>query len=440
MRMLFGGSVQPPTFGIDPLDICGNGRLATGDAAGKLANYINRISAGRRRILAQWTRRPLVSGIAGTTAWDTIAYFRIRMSYQCDRVRAVIVAVPSDSVDDAATPGLRFRHQEVEGPGLLNIYRTINIGRRDAGTIVPDDYFILNQVLSYETNTSGTDAMVPGRNYDLLLDGRGGARVLSVTLFEESGRLYYDNPQNSGVGTSIDITAVAPYAQLSDPAATFNQTDIGAELVITDADSGVNSGTFRIHRVVSSTEVEYLNTSAVTEAFLAGTRYKIRSASVVFGATGGQIVDDDIDRLLEIPHNIWKDGGGHLFSWADSQTAATRTSATYANIHDQTTTAWATTSFGHWTWPYYCGSYTSTQVPITMWARGTIGGGGTGNVRFLVNGRTVGTVAITGSGTLATATGYLDSTEVAQKVDVHFAGDGVNQLSVFGFGAYQYST
>jgi hypothetical protein len=446
-RAIFGrGNIQPPTRGIDPLDILGNGRLASVEAASQVAQYLNQISACRRKILAQWSLRPGdMSGVSGTTAWATIQYFRIRPSYQMSRVRACIVAIPSSSTDVAATPGLKWIHQEntYGTPGLANIYRSMDIGRRDTGTIVPDDYIVLDQILGPETNTSGTDHIVPGRDFDLYLQGRGGARVISVMIFEEQGKLYIDNPNDTGIGATIDITDVSPYGSLTVPAAQrngdFNNSDVGGQLVITDATDGANSGSFWIHLVDDEETLEYGNASAATEAFAAGTRYRIRSPSVRAPRTGSPITDDDIERFFQIPYEIWKNGGGHLFEWANELTAVTRTSATYANVHDQTVTAWASNSQGYWAWPHKQGSYELARVPVVMWAQAQMGAG-TGGVRFLVNGRTVGTCSVSTTKTVTTTTGYLDSDQTDQKVDVHIAGTGAAAVNVYSFGMYQYST
>ncbi len=439
-RSDFGEPLHAPTRGINPLNLVGNGRLATGISAGALALYINQISACRRRVIAQWHRRPLMTGVAGDSTWTDIAYFRVRPSYQSVRIRAVIVAAPSSNTSAAGLPALQFARQDMDGPGLLNFYNIIHVGRRDTGTIVPDDMFVLSQVLGPETNTSGTDEMVPGRSYDLKLRGRGGVRVYSVTLFEESGPLYKDDPAGVRGSVSCDFTFNGPYTQIEDPAGNFNASDIGAEIVITGATTGANDGSYRIFRVTNSTTIEYHNTAGVTQAFGANTRYRLRSPSILgVGHTGAPIVDDDIERMLQIPYNIWLDGGGHLFEWSDVINPPTRTSATYANIHDQTTSAWTAGTFGHWTWPYKCGTFESTNVPVTLWVHAAMAGGGTGGVRFVKNGSTIGTVSVTGGTAIYTATANLDSTQTEEKIDVMLAGDGANLLTVYGFGMVQTS-
>lgn len=435
-RTIFGrGDIQPPVRGLDPDDLLGNGRLATVQACNQIAQYVNQISATRRRVLAQWSVRPGdMVGSSGTTSWSTIQYFRIRPSYQVARVRAVIVALPSDSISAAATPGLRFARQDLDGPGLVNFYRAMNIGRRDTGTLAPDDYFVLEQTLGPSTNTSGTDEIVAGGVYDMYLQGRGGARVLSVTLFEESGRLYVDNPSDSGDGDAFTFNG--PYTQLVDASASFNTSILGAPITITGATSAGNNGTFHIFRVTNSTTIEYRNTTGVTETFAAGTRYRIRAPSLNVGRSGSPILDDDIDRMLQIPYGIWKDGGGHLFSWSNYQNPKARISLAGANIHDQTITAWSATAPGHWVWPYKQGSYEDARCPVVMWAYAI--GGTTGAVYFHANGVLMGNIGIGSSIGMYTATGYLDTTQDSALVTVGFRGDGVTAATVFSYGMYQY--
>ena len=88
------------------------------------------------------------------------------------------------------------------------------------------------------------------------------------------GSIYYASPSDVGTGDSFTKGGsgiLNEYCTLTDAAASFNQSHLGAPITITGATSSANDGTFRIHRIVSTTEVMYRNDGpSVTENFAAG--------------------------------------------------------------------------------------------------------------------------------------------------------------------------
>jgi hypothetical protein len=126
----------------------------------------------------------------------------------------------------------------------------------------------------------------------------------------------------------------------------------------------------------------------------------------------------------------WNAGGG--IDWGrDSGAARTRTSATYANLYDGTTTGTPTAATrGFHLDNTYRHTLRRTTVPyeIGIWASMA---SGTGNVKLMdTAGNSYGPVAIN-SATPGWFVGTVNLPNDGRKFDLQYAGDGANQISVF---------
>lgn len=137
-------------------------------------------------------------------------------------------------------------------------------------------------------------------------------------------------------------------------------------------------------------------------------------------------------RLIEGSSNMYRHNGGTFcdFSTIDGG-ASTRTSATYINLIDNTTAGAPTAATPGWylDMANRCTHHRPTTVPFELAVYGSIPGG-SGTVK-LVNsaGVTLATVTVNNATPQwFTATGLIATT--AGKVDLQYAGDGVNALSV----------
>lgn len=159
---------------------------------------------------------------------------------------------------------------------------------------------------------------------------------------------------------------------------------------------------------------------------------------------GQPIYDAQAVDFLAALDKLWKRGRAHLGSWCqDATTAETRTSATYANLFNQSVTAYraydAAPSSGGWiVYPQYRDSLDSTNVACVGYCYASVAGGGAGNVRFIGASGTLATIAIAGAATWYSTTFNLSGSTATDKVDVFLAGDGTNAVSVHAAGAFIY--
>jgi hypothetical protein len=79
-----------------------------------------------------------------------------------------------------------------------------------------------------------------------------------------------------GGGTSVTFTLASTTITLEDPDANFTGDLVSKEIVIRDATSGGNNGTFIITSVPSTKSVTYENAGGATEAMPAAGAYRIR--------------------------------------------------------------------------------------------------------------------------------------------------------------------
>jgi hypothetical protein len=164
-------------------------------------------------------------------------------------------------------------------------------------------------------------------------------------------------------------------------------------------------------------------------------------------AEGQAILDPMPTKFLALLDLIYRRGQSHLFAWTqNAATATTRTTASYANLLDQTVTAYAATSATPtspgWIYhPYVRGRLDDTTAAVTFYAfAGMASGVGTGDVRFTNSTGTIATINVSGvTPTWYTATATVASA-TADKFDVLIQGTGAAALNIRAAGALYYRT
>ena len=143
---------------------------------------------------------------------------------------------------------------------------------------------------------------------------------------------------------------------------------------------------------------------------------------------------DAIDNLVDSAHDLWKHNGAHLFS---ASLTASRTTASYANAYDSTTTSVSADSPGFTLQPQYLNPYHTDNVECVF----KVYASGTGDVRLVDSSGALGTLSFSGSaGEWKSGTVNLDGSAASQKVDIHFQGDGSNSITVNAVCLYTYVT
>jgi hypothetical protein len=158
---------------------------------------------------------------------------------------------------------------------------------------------------------------------------------------------------------------------------------------------------------------------------------------------GQPIYDAQAVDFLAALDKQWKRGRAHLGSWCvDAVTAETRTSATYANLWNQSVTAYraydaAPSSPGWIVTPAYRDSLDSTNVACVGYCYASQAAA-TGNVRFVGASGTLATIAITGAATWYSTTFNLSGATATDKIEVMIAGSGAAAVSLYAAGAFIY--
>jgi hypothetical protein len=234
-------------------------------------------------------------------------------------------------------------------------------------------------------------------------------------------------------GTATTTTISVPYSTATDLTAD-DLVWLNSEISVSP-DSYYRAEVHRTNlaRMVSSSLFELqqltLDTDTHTIASDPGTFYE-----------GGPITQQQIETLMLAADKLWR--RGHPLGWWTTDIPGderSRTSATAANLWDQTVSAPTSTSPG---WPVsvpYAGSLDSANVPVIFWAYADCVAG-TGAVTFRdQNNVTLGTISPVGAATWYAVRGNLtDNTDGAQttKVDVFFAGDATNACKVYAAGVF----
>lgn len=148
---------------------------------------------------------------------------------------------------------------------------------------------------------------------------------------------------------------------------------------------------------------------------------------------GKPITSDQVFGLINAADKLWRNGktlGAWTSDFVDPQT---RTSATQANFVDLTTTVTSLTSG----WPIalpHSATLKGANIPVTFYVYA--GTSGTGTVSFRTASTTLATISVTVAGWYATTGVIADDTT---KIDVYFAGDATNALSLYAAGIIQHN-
>lgn len=138
---------------------------------------------------------------------------------------------------------------------------------------------------------------------------------------------------------------------------------------------------------------------------------------------------------------MYRQNGGLVVNWANGDgAAATRTSATAANLVDGASTGSATTATPGYSCDLrYRNSSSRTSVPVELAVYGSIPAG-SGTVKVIDTGGTTHLTATVNSAVAGwfTATGTITASDL--KFDLQFAGDGVNTLSVYAVSLVEYES
>ncbi len=161
--------------------------------------------------------------------------------------------------------------------------------------------------------------------------------------------------------------------------------------------------------------------------------------------SGGAFVHDaPIADLMLCADKVWRRCGKHLFSWsivgitAGGGGAVTRTSATPANLLDQSLTAWGADNPGFQAVVQYCGSLDSDNVGVMFYCFASMASGDA-SIEFRVSGSTIATITVDSStAQFFTQAGNLNGANASDNIQVLLAGDGVNTLTVYAVGAFLY--
>lgn len=157
------------------------------------------------------------------------------------------------------------------------------------------------------------------------------------------------------------------------------------------------------------------------------------------------VTDESIEDILVCVDKLWRRSGPRLFS--KSNPVATsggigggRTTASYANVFDQSVTTVSSTSPGFPVRLQYHHSLDSTDVPVRFWVRGRCVSG-SGDVRFFdAAGNTLATITVSGTTTVDyTADAVMNGTNSTDKIDIHFKGDGTHQLEIGSICAWRHA-
>lgn len=170
------GPTVPPVYhrGRNPSNYAGNGRLVTAEAFSEAARYINML-AGRR--LKVHLRRAGHSGdYAGGAGVAECCRGRFHTSPNVTALRARIVCQPVNSTSTTINPQLFWEITTSNNASAgTATHGTVYVGRRKTGTIVPDDHFVIEQVMTgFSANTT----------YNAVLWRNDFVRIISVVLYE----------------------------------------------------------------------------------------------------------------------------------------------------------------------------------------------------------------------------------------------------------------
>lgn len=164
-------------------------------------------------------------------------------------------------------------------------------------------------------------------------------------------------------------------------------------------------------------------------------------------APGQPITDEQANQMQQNAHDIWLCNAAPVFAWCTDEdpdnggTAPQRSTASFANMFDQTVTTIDANSRGFYPTVQYHNPAHSDNVPCVLAVCASNASSAGGDVRLLDPDGTLGTVSSFGtSAEWKTTTVNLDGSKYRHKLDLHLQGDGSNTLTVYAAALYEYTT
>lgn len=164
-------------------------------------------------------------------------------------------------------------------------------------------------------------------------------------------------------------------------------------------------------------------------------------------SVGGLITDAQHSQMLQTGHDLWLGNAAPAIAWCtdedpdNSGTAPQRSTASYANIFDQTVTTVTSTSRGFYPCVQFHNPYHSSNVECVFAAYGKNASSAGGDVRLLdADGALATLSSFSTAGEWKTTAVNLDGSLHRHKVDVHFQGDGSNTFTLYALVVYEYAT
>lgn len=162
-------------------------------------------------------------------------------------------------------------------------------------------------------------------------------------------------------------------------------------------------------------------------------------------AVGNQITDTQHNDLLFGGHNLWSRNGAHLISWCTDEDpdnggdAPQITNAVAVNCFDQALSTVTNTSPGWFVNTKNLNPYHSDDIPcvLAVYAKNASSAGGSVSLRDST-GALATVSSFSTAGEWKTTAVNLSGAQGSQKLDLFFAGDGSNQLTVYAASLYQY--
>lgn len=154
-------------------------------------------------------------------------------------------------------------------------------------------------------------------------------------------------------------------------------------------------------------------------------------------ASKAPIYDASIDKLFTSAHDLWLDNGGAVLCFSDNtDTFESRSSATFANVFDASTSVTSSTK-GYNIDVQYCNPRHTDNVRCVFAAYGSNDAVAGGQVRLADSSGALATLStFSTAGEWKTTTVDLDGTLSNQKIDIQFAGNGTNNFNLGAVTVY----
>lgn len=247
-------SIGLPGGLVNPVNYCGNGRMASQRGIWRAAHQTAAIIAARRKI--HYTELRTASDLNDNLNFD--AWFRTGPATEA----LAVVATTVDSSSSSATNNPAFTCQTNKtGGGGAVVYDDVFVNRRDTGAYKANNLHVMAQRLAEDTVASGTFDITGNAEYQFRLTLAGSLRLNSLCLFALPARSYdvdlEDLANNATPSTIIPIGSEITDEQM-----------VG--LIQSQHEAWKWGGgqlfAFRAHQTYSTTSTSYVNPFDLTTA------------------------------------------------------------------------------------------------------------------------------------------------------------------------------